>query len=387
MRFAHLETARGLASVIVIFSHFFLAYLPQFHPVAADAFDGTSPGWLVNGAGAVCFFFVLSGFVLTYRYFLSGDMRVLLRGAVKRFPRLYLSCAISVLLGFVVIRLGLSWSDPASAITGSGWLASYARADLPPEEARDIPSAIYQTVAILLVPGNDHYSTNLWTMPFEFWGSIGCFVLAWLLLACARLRLVLAILLVVAILVLMERYLWMLPQNYRLRLLAPPMVVGCLIALLHARGHRLPVWSATPLILAGLVALSQFDMTWDKVGGILLLLGLLAYETPPSWLTGRIGLFLGEMSFPLYVVHTIVLLSLGSGVFVAAHAAGFGNVAALISTFVAIMSASTLLACGIVAVERWWVPTTSRFAGRVVDGLPKVASPVPATRATGSRPR
>ncbi|WP_425547697.1 acyltransferase family protein, partial [Aminobacter niigataensis] len=90
-----LESLRGIAACVVVITHCTLAFYPQF---VASLYNGMTPSafqvyagpWLIlfNGAAAVLIFFVLSGFVLSRRYFLTGDASVLLASAIKRWPRL-----------------------------------------------------------------------------------------------------------------------------------------------------------------------------------------------------------------------------------------------------------------------------------------------------------
>ena len=63
---------RGIAAFVVFLFHFLLGFAPQYHgQEAATAIPGsnlfeTPFFFLINGHAAVMFFFVLSGFVLSY---------------------------------------------------------------------------------------------------------------------------------------------------------------------------------------------------------------------------------------------------------------------------------------------------------------------------------
>jgi peptidoglycan/LPS O-acetylase OafA/YrhL len=74
-----LEAVRGLASILVFFHHFILGFLPQYHGVLAgtngsQALIGSVFFAFINGTAAVVLFFVLSGFVLSYKFFLYNNM-------------------------------------------------------------------------------------------------------------------------------------------------------------------------------------------------------------------------------------------------------------------------------------------------------------------------
>ena len=88
-----LETLRGLAALSVVFWHTMLGFFPTWPGIfpalpQTEAINGNVFFGLIHGPAAVAFFFVLSGFVLTRRFFLDGNAEFLLRNAIKRWPRL-----------------------------------------------------------------------------------------------------------------------------------------------------------------------------------------------------------------------------------------------------------------------------------------------------------
>jgi len=186
------------------------------------------------------------------------------------------------------------------------------------------------------------------------------------LMLCTRSSIVVATGLVVGLLLEIEFFWQFWPFGMQLNLLASSMIFGCLLALLDARGVKAPSWTAIPFILLGLIAAAQYTLLWDKVGGALLLIGLLSLKTPPLFLTGRFGRWLGELSFPLYLVHTVILLSAGTIVFVFAHDRGWGGAVATVMTFMVVGIVSVALSWWIIKVERWWIPMMNRFAKRIV---------------------
>ena len=104
---------RGLAAFMVFLFHFVLGFLPQRHgQEAAVAIPGgnlleTPLFFLINGHAAVTFFFVLSGFVLSYSYFSKNSNDGLLGSIIKRWPRLFPMALISTLFSWLMIHYGL----------------------------------------------------------------------------------------------------------------------------------------------------------------------------------------------------------------------------------------------------------------------------------------
>ena len=96
---------RGLAALIVFTYHIALA----FKSPVLQQWSGSPLYVLVNADAAITFFFVLSAYVLTIRALQRADLRAILLGAIKRWPRL----AGPVLL--VVLFSWLLWQSSASS--------------------------------------------------------------------------------------------------------------------------------------------------------------------------------------------------------------------------------------------------------------------------------
>src|ERR1700728_2842757 len=98
-----LEALRGLAAIAVLLWHSMLGFFPQWSGIFPDrwppeaALSGQVWYGLIYGTAAVTLFFVLSGFVLTRRFLMNGDQQIILRGAIKRWPRLAGPVLVTVL--------------------------------------------------------------------------------------------------------------------------------------------------------------------------------------------------------------------------------------------------------------------------------------------------
>jgi peptidoglycan/LPS O-acetylase OafA/YrhL len=79
----------------------------------------------LNGHAAVALFFVLSGYVLSRRFFESGDHRILLKGAVKRWPRLMGPVLLVVLASYALFKVNFYQFEQAGAVSGSPWLINF----------------------------------------------------------------------------------------------------------------------------------------------------------------------------------------------------------------------------------------------------------------------
>lgn len=364
-RYVHLNAARGIAAVIVALDHYFLLFLPHSYMTFFHTSFGSLFAWSVNSAAAVFFFFTLSAFVLTRKYF--GDPRtgLLVQGAVKRFPRLYVSSALSIAIAYAVLALGLNYGDAASQLTQSDWLAWVHGNKSSVPLVASATGALKESFLVLLLPDRALYNLVLWTMMFEFWGGILCFGLAALLIHASRFGNHLAVILAAVVLALFWNVVAALPESGALVAVGTTMIMGCALAFCDARGLRLPPWMAWPAVIAGLVLCAGGTVWYEVACGVLVLIGLVTLRSAPPVLAGRFAQWLGDVSFPLYLVHVIVLVSISSGVFVTLHGAGVSPTVVHWTTFFVTIVACLLGCIPFVRLERWWLATLNGFVRKI----------------------
>jgi peptidoglycan/LPS O-acetylase OafA/YrhL len=359
-RLVALEAARGAAALVVLIHHFELA----FAPTLKIALQSTPVGWLQNGAGAVIFFFVLSGYVLTFRSFVQRNGSRLGMDAAKRWPRLWLAPAVSVIAGALVLITGVNANEAAAALSGSQWLQAFGNAHLPAGFHPDLGDALVQSVT-LWVGANAGYNSSLWTMQWELLGSFVVFALAALLIG-RPLRWAMPIVLVLAAaLSVLVSY-------------VVPFIFGCALAYLHARRTRRPTRAmGVALLLIGLLllccedpdrmylvlaALPEKDQVLAGIYlqsmGAFALIAALRSDLEPL-VDGHVARWLGRLSFPIYLVQVIAICTLGSDVFV--WTATMPTVVHYGATAVVTLAMTMLLAIPFAYLDEWW----RRLVGRV----------------------
>lgn len=94
-RIEYLDSARGIASMMVVLGHFINWRLSN------NFWVKVIPLTIVGGTDAVSFFFVLSGFVLSYKYLILKQELNVKIFLIKRFFRLYPGFVIAVLSVFL----------------------------------------------------------------------------------------------------------------------------------------------------------------------------------------------------------------------------------------------------------------------------------------------
>jgi len=360
----HLEGARGLASIFVIFWHFSLAFSPfdLAVPVWEGGFGYSPLLVLINGPGAVSFFFTLSGFVLTLTTFRHPSARALILSAVKRLPRLIVPCAASMLIGYLLLTSGWNLHGRAGAAAHSGWLIDFGNGH-PPAGRPTLVSVLRQSVLIFLLPNQSWLNSNLWTMREEFIGSLFVFAAAAPMLSgwvWRRPRLYGGLLALVALA-------WLIHHPAYGQFLA-----GALLAFVYAR------WSAWPkigggwaigLLLVGLACFSTFEIKLHAIGALALITLLLGHGRTATMLSGRVGDWLGQLSFPIYLVHTLMILSVGSAVYLLVRGMGLSDGGARLSALAAVLASTFLAALPFVWLERRWVPLLNRIVRSAADRI------------------
>lgn len=172
-----LESLRGLAAVIVAVGHYFYGFLPAIHTAAL----GTPYFAFFNGGASVVFFFVLSGYVLSIGPLKTGNLGRIVISALKRWPRLAGPVLIVSAISGILSVSGLYFNEEAGRITGSGWLRSFNFAF---EGGPSLSDALYEgAFSTFFAPGgSNQYNAVLWTMHYEFIGSMIVFALVAVLL-------------------------------------------------------------------------------------------------------------------------------------------------------------------------------------------------------------
>lgn len=94
MRIDYIDGVRGFFALYVVYIHCNAFFYNTLSPCFFDA------------TGAVCGFFILSGFVLSYRFWQNPNISLLTSAALRRYIRLTLPSLGSVLFAYILIKNG-----------------------------------------------------------------------------------------------------------------------------------------------------------------------------------------------------------------------------------------------------------------------------------------
>jgi peptidoglycan/LPS O-acetylase OafA/YrhL len=312
-RIVRLEACRGIAALVVALSHTLLA----FEPTIADTLSGTIYYTIINGRGAVVFFFALSGYVLTIKFFENPDPNLIARAVFKRLPRLACLTTVVTVISALIWLSGLYYYRPAAALSGSGWLASFAGADLPADFVPTITGAIAQGGWETFITGDSSLDTSLWSMKHELYGSFLVFFAAPFFVYVLRGKFV-------WLLLLLGAAIFKYSDNYMIAFL-------CGLGIAYSQGSmtlpRSP-WLTSALLVIGLYLLgfSSSDRHYSvfsflppdykiailSIGAAAVICAVLRSPRAEKILGNEIGALLGRLSFPIYLVQVPVICSVSS---------------------------------------------------------------------------
>lgn len=118
-----LQSMRGLAALLVLTGHCFGAFSLEASPLR-------HVHRLLNGEGAVVFFFVLSGFVLSLQWEkIARSSRPIANYAIRRITRLHPMLAVTTIVGTIYCNF---IHDPAPLAIATDWFNSYYRKEIDP---------------------------------------------------------------------------------------------------------------------------------------------------------------------------------------------------------------------------------------------------------------
>ena len=175
-RYLYLDGVRGCAALMVALSHFILALHPAMlggtqvptHFAAAVALSHSPLVAFYNPQLGVTIFFVLSGFVLAAS--VADRPAWFPELAMRRWLRLALPILGSSLLVWPLARYQLFYNGPAATYTKSDWLAgNYLWIGFEPASMVNL---VFQSFIDIFARAKHAYNPALWTMPIEFWGSL-----------------------------------------------------------------------------------------------------------------------------------------------------------------------------------------------------------------------
>jgi peptidoglycan/LPS O-acetylase OafA/YrhL len=283
-RLDFLDGLRGWGAVVVLLYHVFSGGLP------VNGTTGTILSHFVsfNGTFAVMVFFLVSGFSLSVRYLLDGDIEAWLRIFAGRYFRL----VIPIFAACLVVHLAMVGGLIGAADDMPPPFGLFFRFD--PTIAHLLRFALFDVFFDYRLA--DTYIGPLWTMSIELFGSVVT-LLAVMVARPLPYRPVLLVGLSLVLLLAPMKMLALFP-------------LGVALADCFNRGwlDTLPRSVSVALILAACVisGVLPFGVLSWGIAAVALIVGCIAIPGIREFLSGSLSVELGRISFPLYLIHGAV---------------------------------------------------------------------------------
>jgi peptidoglycan/LPS O-acetylase OafA/YrhL len=330
----HLEALRGLASAIVVVAHYAAAFYPssifgskcQSHEQWEKMFATTPLGLVFAGHFAVCLFFVLSGYVLSLPYFgqASRDTNHLLAAFFKRPFRLgglvLASILISILLSYFSFYFNISVSKESYSIP---WFQ-----DLWTENLINAKQILVDLTTRIFANGSK-YNPPLWTLQLELDGSLLTFIFL-MLFRRSNLRVLVYIYAIIYFhgslyhgfifgIILAD-----FTQNYSnaLKIFSRgviPWILLTLGLLFSSYPNYVDQSDLTNTFYGVLPHLRGLGGGYSMFGAVIVFTAVLINPRLQKMLSGKGFVFLGRISYAMYVIHFLLLGSFSSWLFINLH--------------------------------------------------------------------
>lgn len=155
---------------------FYSLVASDFHTQFVEHFVGSTPlNMVMNGKLGARMFLVISGFFAGYKFFQTGNTKVLKLSAVKKYFRLVFPILTAGIAIYTLMKLGLYQNSEAAAKAGTSVFFGNYNTFSP-----TLWGAVKESVWGCFVTGANQYNGPLWFIHYEFFGCL--FVALFLLL-------------------------------------------------------------------------------------------------------------------------------------------------------------------------------------------------------------
>ena len=325
---------RGIAALIVVFHHYFAAFLP--YTMFGEKFTYIQhfewellffyPPFGLIGAGqfAVCLFFILSGYVLSYSFLGEPNTKIkIISCIVKRPVRLGGIVIFSILMSAFLWSNNLYFNQTVADISSSTpWFKNFWSEEL------DI-SLLIKNVLLSPYQTGSYYNPPLWTIEIELYGSIYIYLFL-LFFGDFKYRLLIALTLVIFNFDSLYQGFWLgivladfhknYPNYFDHRfspIFKKAFSVSLLLLFLFLTSYPNYVDSAfiNKTIYLFLPDDSNFS-GYPMISALLVFIFVNSNAYIQNHLQHKSLIFLGNISFSLYAIHLLVIGSISSSIFV-----------------------------------------------------------------------
>lgn len=328
MRIKWIDGLKGLASLMIFFHHFVLAFIPALYygnTVKTNLF--TNEGSLadspflffVGGHFLVSLFLMLSGLVLSLQVYRIESIKELLSKIITRYLRLALPVFIISLIVYIMMRFGLFYHNSIFDQTGSPWLQLFYQIPI------GLKSVFETSFYSVWFVGNDTFSTAFWMLTHLFYGSLLTYGVIYLIRNHKPSFQLILILIVFLITTVVDSYLvnftygmllaWMIQHNIDLirnKMIVSMILISGIFLAGFPQGVQPTNFYSIFLFLNGFITAS---IHIHALGAFLMILGIKHLKQFMSILECSYLQMLGRISYSIYLVHIPLLFSFSTYLF------------------------------------------------------------------------
>lgn len=322
-RIPWIDGLKGIASLLIVLHHFVLAFVPALYygdVVEARLFSNEgnladSPLlFFIGGHFLVSMFLLLSGLVLSLQVYRLSTLQDLLSKIVLRYIRLAIPVLIVSAIVYFLLRYSLFSHQQLYLISGSPWLTHFYQAPLR------FTSILETSLFTVWFIGNDLYSNAFWMLTHLFYGSL----LTYSLIYCIRRFDSRIQLFVILISIVFSSFVNPYLMNFSYGMLLSWMLLN--LDFTKKRTFLSIVFFVMGILFAGypqgvdpmnfyryldtVVLTFPSSIFYHSFGSFLIILSILFYQGKLSIFSSKVSLFLGRISFAVYLIHIPILYSL-----------------------------------------------------------------------------
>lgn len=259
---------------------------------------------LFNGELAVYVFWFLSAYVISIKLFTTSGNSYLLKATVKRYFRLAIPVLGSVIFAYVLVKSEAMYNNNVHQLSTEHWISKMYL--FSPDAFIAFKSALWNT--FFDPGGSETYNAVLWTMQPELYGSLLCFLI-FAVVRTNRYRFVLYSISIFISIFLLKYWattfligFWLCDLDYSTSKHRLTFAINFVFQNQRVNG----LLFIALVVLAGLP--NYYGFFYIPMSGLIVLFVL---RTRPlqQFLQSRIMLWLGKISFSLYLLHLPLICS------------------------------------------------------------------------------
>ncbi|MEH6448991.1 MAG: acyltransferase [Oleispira sp.] len=372
-----IEGIRGVACFMVVLSHLSLTFFPYLHGFSGTAgvenqiqrFIYDSPlGFMYSGSSAVYVFFVLSGYILTFAAF-KNNISKIISMSIKRYPRLMIPVVISCFLSVLFFSV---FSMDTSRLPE--WISTYGDFD------HSLAGAAYSGTVGAFLTGESLYNPVLWTMQTELIGSFVIFIMCFI-----KIKYQLRFLdFFIGLLLLLLLFFNAITLGLAAGLIA--FIVGHLF---YIHGKAVKPIVSLPLLVLGLYLAgahnesSSYSLIVSMLGektyivanflsGMMIVYSIIFSTNLSDIFSKKIFVFMGRVSFSVYLIHIPIISIVGVFVFNILHNYFDYSSSAILSSIVSVLLTYYMAIYYFKYVDNVAMTLSSKFQIVVVGSFNKI---------------